>query len=223
MSAEEAAKAIEPAKWISMGAAKARVRVSEERGVNMIELVYADEAAAARAVAPWGKPFDGDSRFRWSVWTNGTAGIRAVLMPGEDGHKRTRVELLAFRPLAELLADGGELAFEGVHLLDVDPSRLKSLPRSRDDIQMLPVELSSGSIPLRLEATGYTVGIDATYHHPLEGEVRKMLVAHWGAAQEEPREPPSPKSCIRFAPRAGVRARACLLQTQWQITISRSD
>jgi hypothetical protein len=198
-----------------------RARV-ESWGVDMIELVYPSEAAVAKAVAPWGKPRDGDSGFRWSVWTNASAGIRAIQMQGET-RARDRVELLPFRPLAELLASGGELAFEGKHLLDVDRSLLAALPKAGDSYQMLPTELSSGHIPLQVDAKGYTLGVDWTYDHAVREEVKRLLVAHWGEASDESDEPLSRKSCMRFAPKGGVRARACTLYTQWQITIARDD
>jgi hypothetical protein len=60
----------------------------------------------------------------------------------------------------------------------------------------------------------YTLGIDFTYDRPVEQTVRAALEKHFGAGTKDDK-------CTQFAPRNGVRARACIVYTQWQITIER--
>ncbi|MGZ3453770.1 MAG: hypothetical protein ACXVEF_29465 [Polyangiales bacterium] len=210
------------AKWLPLGPAKARVRI-EDFGVDMIELDYPSEAIARSTLeAAWGKPRDGDSAFNWKVWTNAEHSIRATLMRG-DGQQLTRLELLPYRPLAELIADGGELAWNGKHVLDCTAAELAPAMKGKvgDDLQLLPTELSSGHLPMRVvEDKGaiarYTLGIDFTYDRPVRETIRAALEKHFGAGTKD-------KDCMDFPPtKAGVRARACVVYSQWQITIERA-
>jgi len=217
------------AKWLPVGAAKGQIRVLKW-GVDMIELVYPSEATAKKTLeTAWGKPTLGDSAFRWHLWTNPTAGIRATLMPGNE-NKLTRLELLPYRPLAELASDGFELAFKGAHLLDAKPEALTSIARSREDtdFQLLPTELSSGHIPMHVTIrdaaiVNYTIGVDFTYDKPVRETVENAVIAHFGKGTKIPAPLFSSKVCTAFPPTtSGVHARACVILTQWQITIARS-
>lgn len=215
--------------WLPLGAGKARVRI-HRHGVDMIEIEY-PTAAVARATltAAWGEPHAGEGAFEWKVWTNREHAIRAVLMKADDTLRR--VELLPYRPLAELLADGGELSHGGKHLLDCTEADLAPLAahRSREDLQLLPTELSSGHIPLRLHVTAgaidrYTLGVDYTYAREAAAAIEAALTAHFGLGAPEPAEPPSKARCWTYPPTAGgVHARACDVHSQWQITVARAS
>jgi hypothetical protein len=211
-------------KWISAGPAPARVRI-DKYGVDMIELEFASEVTALSTLeAAWGKPRVGDSGFRWHVWLNPTHSIRAVVLEGEK-QKLTRLELLPYRPLAELLADGGELALAGKHLLDATTKDLALLPGDGENYHLLPGELTSGHLPLKItvkddRVVSYILGVDWTYDHPVEQQVRSALEKHFGPATPEPADPWSKKTCVTF-PQKTVRTRACTLYKQWQIEIQR--
>jgi hypothetical protein len=209
-------------KWLPLGGGRSRVRI-EDFGVDMIEVEFPSEAIATSTLeAAWGKPRDGDSAFQWKVWTNVEHSTRATLMRG-DGPELTRLELLPYRPLSELVADGGELSWNGKHLLDCTVAELALAMRGKagDDLQMLPTELSSGHLPLRVfdregSVSRYILGIDFTYDRPVRETIRAALEKHFGTGTKD-------KDCIDFQPtKSGVRARACVVATQWQITIERA-
>lgn len=221
-----AVSAASPVKWLPLGNGTARVRIYK-RGLDMIEVRFPDAAAATKALeAAWGPAKVGVSGFSWHGWFNREHGIRAVLMKG-DGDALDRLELLPYRPLDELMADGGELSWNGKHLLDCTLDELAEAlaVKSGEDVQMLPIELSSGHIPLRVAAKDgrvvrYTIGIDYTYDAPISATVQAALQKHFGVGTKEPPAPYSKKECTRFpATVANVAARACVYYKQWQITL----
>jgi hypothetical protein len=226
MAEAEAARVAPVGQWTKQSAGvRSRIRVDTKLGVHMVEFEFPSEASAHRATSSWGKPSEGQSGFQWASWTHPEAGVRGIWMKG-DGPTRTRLELMPFRSLENLLASGGELAFEGRHLLDVDLEKLAGLPRSREDIQMLPTEFSSGYIPLRVAKGRYTLGIDATYHRPVSDAVRALLSRHWGApvsaGSSNPVRETGEPACDVYPARNDVAAVACLERTQWLITIART-
>jgi hypothetical protein len=214
--------------WLPLGSGKGRVRI-HRHGLDMIEIEYPTAAVARSTLtAAWGEPHAGESAFEWKVWTNREHSIRAVLMKADNDLRR--VELLPYRPLAELLADGGELSFAGKHLLDCTEAELAPLlgHKSGPDAQLLPTELSSGHIPLRVRTAAgavdqYTLGVDYTYARETAATIEAALAKHFGRPTPEAAEPGSKKACRTYAPSPrGVHARACDLYSQWQITVARA-
>src|SRR5262249_46962612 len=153
------------------------------------EVIYPSGAVARQVLdAAWGSPKRGDSPFSWQVWTNPEHSIRAVLMPG-DHDQPDRLRLLPFRPPPGLPPARGELAWAGKHLLDCTAGELTPLVTQTidDDLQVLPVELSGGYLPLHIQlkdnnVARYTLGIDFTYDWPIRDQVFAALTKHFGPA-----------------------------------------